>query len=72
MLLVKQAIVLCCSVFLVVVTLAAQNPEDTALQTIRPEGIRAHVTLLADDLLEGRGTGTRGHELAAKYVAAQF
>ena len=27
---------------------------------------------MADDLLEGRGTGTRGYELAAKYVAAQF
>lgn len=34
--------------------------------------IRAHVTYLADDLLEGRGAGTRGHELAALYVAAQF
>ena len=27
---------------------------------------------LSDDLLEGRGTGTRGHEIAARYVAAQF
>ena len=27
---------------------------------------------LADDRLEGRGTGSRGHELAAAYVAAQF
>jgi hypothetical protein len=27
---------------------------------------------LADDLLEGRGTGARGHELVAKCVAAQF
>lgn len=34
--------------------------------------IQAHTTFLADDLLEGRGTGTRGHELAARYVAAQF
>lgn len=34
--------------------------------------IRAHVAFLADDLLEGRGTGTRGHEVAAHYVAAQF
>jgi hypothetical protein len=33
---------------------------------------RAHMAFLADDLLEGRGTGTRGQELAAKYVAAQF
>ncbi|HUP45978.1 MAG TPA: M28 family metallopeptidase [Thermoanaerobaculia bacterium] len=27
---------------------------------------------LASDLLEGRGAGTRGHEVAAAYVAAQF
>jgi len=43
-----------------------------ALQQIRPAAIRAHMAFLADDLLEGRGTGTRGHEIAARYVAAQF
>ena len=34
--------------------------------------MRAHVKFLADDLLEGRGVGTRGGELAAKYIASQF
>jgi hypothetical protein len=34
--------------------------------------IRAHVSFFADDLLEGRGAGTRGHDLAMLYVAAQF
>ena len=34
--------------------------------------VQAHVQFLADDLLEGRGTGTRGHEIAAAYVASQF
>ncbi|WP_439547244.1 M28 family peptidase [Sandarakinorhabdus sp.] len=33
---------------------------------------RAHVAFLADDLLEGRGLGTRGHEIAANYVAQHF
>jgi len=33
---------------------------------------KAHVAFLADDLLEGREAGTRGHEIAAHYVAAQF
>src|SRR5438270_8784354 len=33
---------------------------------------RAHVTFLADDRLEGRDTGSRGHEIAAAYVASQF
>ena len=34
--------------------------------------VRSHVEFLADDLLEGRGAGTRGHEVAALYVASQF
>src|SRR5207253_4348407 len=41
-------------------------------QTIKPEAIRAHMRFLSDDLLEGRGTGTRGYQLAAEYVAAQY
>src|ERR1700676_3525260 len=45
---------------------------DAAMATIRPEAIRADMRLLADDLLEGRGTATRGHEIAAKFMAAQF
>jgi hypothetical protein len=43
-----------------------------ALQRIRPAALRAHMAFLADDLLEGRGTATRGHEIAARYVAAQL
>ena len=38
---------------------------------IRPEAIRAHLTFLAADLLEGRGTGSRGHKLAVNYIRAQ-
>jgi Zn-dependent M28 family amino/carboxypeptidase len=34
--------------------------------------LRAHVEFLADDALEGRKPGTRGGDLAAKYIAAQF
>src|SRR5829696_4611980 len=34
--------------------------------------LRAHLDFLADDALEGRRPGTRGAELAAKYIAAQF
>jgi Zn-dependent M28 family amino/carboxypeptidase len=40
--------------------------------SIDPEKIRAHVKFLADDLLEGRGPGLRGSEIAAQYIAAQF
>lgn len=48
---------------------AAQGDSSEARAARR---VRAHVTFLADDLLEGRATGSRGHELAGTYVAAQF
>jgi len=36
------------------------------------EKIRAHVKYLASDALEGRGTGQKGGDAAADYIAAQF
>jgi Zn-dependent M28 family amino/carboxypeptidase len=42
------------------------------LHGIDAEHIRAHVRFLADDLLEGRGTGTRGGDIAANYIATEF
>ena len=44
----------------------------SAMETISPERIRAHVRFLAHDLLEGRGTGQRGGDIAAEYIATQF
>lgn len=43
-----------------------------AAASIDGEKIRAHVRFLSLDLLEGRGPGTRGAELAAEYIATQF
>jgi Zn-dependent M28 family amino/carboxypeptidase len=43
-----------------------------AAASIDPEKIGAHVQFLASDLLEGRGPGTRGGQLAAEYIATQF
>ncbi|MCC7496021.1 MAG: M28 family peptidase [Bryobacterales bacterium] len=42
------------------------------LPQISPQRIRADVRLLSSDLLEGRGVGTRGGELASQYIATQF
>jgi Zn-dependent M28 family amino/carboxypeptidase len=42
------------------------------LSTINPEHIRADVRFLSHDLLEGRGTGQRGGDIAAEYIATQF
>ncbi|MBI3210694.1 MAG: M20/M25/M40 family metallo-hydrolase [Candidatus Solibacter usitatus] len=41
-------------------------------QDIAGPRIRAHVKFLASDLLEGRGVGTRGGDLAAEYLASQL
>jgi len=67
----KQSLVLLVS--LISTVLAAQSSlAQTAAPVFTPEHFRAHVAFLADDLLEGRDTGSRGHEIAARYVASQF
>src|SRR5512140_1092900 len=43
-----------------------------AARSIDPQKIRAHVKFLASDQLEGRGTGQRGGDIAAEYIATQF
>jgi hypothetical protein len=43
-----------------------------AAQTFSPDRLKADVGFLADDLLEGRNTGTRGYDLAAAYVASRY
>jgi Zn-dependent M28 family amino/carboxypeptidase len=44
----------------------------SAMQSINPDRIRAHTRFLSHDLLEGRGTGQRGGDIAAEYIATQF
>ena len=39
---------------------------------IDEDAIRAHIKFLSSDLLEGRGTGARGGEIAANYIAVQL
>ena len=45
----------------------AQQPPAAAIDSL---ALRAHTLLLSHDLLAGRGTGTRGAEIAALYLAA--
>lgn len=47
-------------------TLVAAPPQ------VEEAPIRAHMAFLADPLLEGRGTGQRGGDLAVKYLEAQL
>lgn len=50
----------------------AGNPADRVARAVDSNSLRAHLEFLADDALEGRRPGTRGAELTAKYLAAQF
>jgi len=45
---------------------------DRVAAAVDPTVLRAHLEFLADDALEGRRPGTRGGELAARYIAAEF
>ena len=44
----------------------AQRPQ------VDENALRAHLAFLADDVLEGRGTGQRGGELAVRYLETQL
>src|SRR6516165_1887661 len=49
------------------------SPEaQKAMNSIDAEKIRATVKYLSDDALQGRGTGQKGGDLAADWIAAQF
>ncbi len=51
---------------------ALSGPAFSAMQKVNSENIRAHVRYLSHDLLEGRGTGQRGGDIAAEYIGTQF
>lgn len=61
---------------LVVVALAAaghaQSPSAPPSAAIGKAELLAHVRFLADDLLEGRGPGTRGDQLTRTYISTQL
>lgn len=46
--------------------------EKAAAANISERTLRSHIRFLADDLLEGRGPGTRGDQLAQRYIATEF
>jgi hypothetical protein len=43
-----------------------------ALDRISADSLRGHLSFIASDLLEGRNTPSRGLDIAAEYIAAQF
>ena len=53
---------------------ATAHNHETTENSFNPDTqrIKSHLFFLADDLLEGRDTGSRGHEIAALYIATEF
>ncbi|MCC6391583.1 MAG: M28 family peptidase [Bryobacterales bacterium] len=44
----------------------------SAFHRISPDSLKGHLSFIASDLLEGRDTPSRGLDIAAEYIAAQF
>jgi Zn-dependent M28 family amino/carboxypeptidase len=65
---------LCLPIFSVTAqqTQRVTQPAERVAAAVDTNVLRAHLEFLADDALEGRRPGTRGAELTAKYLAAQF
>ena len=67
-------------VLLALVAVASVSAQESTLSTaevrehsvIDEATIRGHLRFLADDLLEGRGPGSRGDDLTQLYLATQF
>jgi Zn-dependent M28 family amino/carboxypeptidase len=53
-------------------TVKSAKAEVIGVEMPDAEKIRAHVKFLSSDLLEGRGTGQRGGDIAAEYIGTQF
>ena len=58
--------------FLALALVAATAPSTSSDDQAAARRIQGHVQFLASDELEGRDTGSRGHVVAAQYVAAHF
>jgi Zn-dependent M28 family amino/carboxypeptidase len=60
------------ALFAIVSSAGFSQQRQAANPSLDEAAIRAHIKFLSSDLLEGRGTGARGGEIAANYIAAQL
>lgn len=63
---------ICLTLFAVLPACSPQNPVADVEDLITEDTISSGIAFLADDLLEGRGVGTRGGGLARRYLATQM
>jgi hypothetical protein len=61
------------SLFVALLLSADLTPQmQSTMDHISAQSLRGHLSFIASDLLEGRATPSRGLDLAAEYIAAQF
>ncbi len=70
----KLGSIVLCAHFILPQTVFSQNKSELsdAVRAFEKNEYLAHLQFLSDDALEGRGTGTRGYDIAAKYIAAHL
>src|SRR5262245_22403894 len=75
----RQVLAVCLAFQLVLRTQLAVFSQDTipahlqsVLDAISANSLRGHLSFIASDLLEGRDSPSRGLDIAAEYIAAQF
>jgi Zn-dependent M28 family amino/carboxypeptidase len=61
-----------CLISLAVTAFALTPQQQAVVNGISENSLRGHLSFVASDLLEGRNTPSRGLDLAAEYIAAQF
>jgi len=66
-------LIVCCTLLAQPPLHLTQGPEvQAALDRISADSLRGHLSFIASDALEGRNTPSRGLDIAAEYIAAQF
>jgi hypothetical protein len=67
------SLVACCTLLAESALHLTEGPEvQAALDRISADSLRGHLSFIASDALEGRNTPSRGLDIAAEYIAAQF
>ncbi|MFB3903779.1 MAG: M28 family metallopeptidase [Acidobacteriota bacterium] len=61
-----------CGLVVLITALSLSLLAEDGVSTVQGRNIRIHTRFLSDDITEGRAPGSRGGELAAKYIATQF
>ena len=60
------------SLLLIIASVSVTRAQQPGIEAPSVERLRAHISYLASDKLEGRRSGSNGANLAAEYIARQF